>query len=131
MGSQRTSGTSCLGRSLLSCDIPTHTPANKSSTNFPLYPFFQQTANLPTNVVDFRGFDSSTTLILRGEILMSIGSFPESSSQAMIVGVMLVGRLGVCLFITTGLNTGMTIKPNLTCLNQWLKLNKWGGPYGI
>ena len=31
------------------------------------------TANLPTNIVDFRGFDSSITLILRGGILMSIG----------------------------------------------------------
>ena len=28
---------------------------------------------------------------------MSIGDFPESLSQAMLVGIMLVGRLGVCL----------------------------------
>ena len=41
-----------------------------------------RTANLPTNVMDFRGFDSSRILNLRGEILMSIGSFPEYLSQA-------------------------------------------------
>ena len=35
------------------------------------------------------------TLIIRGGILMSIGDFPESLSQAILVGIMLVGRLGV------------------------------------
>ena len=59
------------------------------------------TANLPTNIVVFRGFDSSTILIERGEIRMYIGDFPESLSQAMLVGTMLVGRLGVLsLYIT-------------------------------
>ena len=53
------------------------------------------TANLPTNIVDFRGFDSSVILIERGATLMSIGDFPEILSQAMLVGTMLVGRLGV------------------------------------
>ena len=53
------------------------------------------TANLPTNIImDFRGFDSSISLILRGGILVSIGNFPESSSPAMLVGLMLVGGLG-------------------------------------
>ena len=52
------------------------------------------THNLPTNTVDFRGFDSSIILILRGGILMSTGDFPESLNQAMLVGTMLVGRLG-------------------------------------
>ena len=42
--------------------------------------------------MDFRGFESS--IILRGEILMSIGDFPESLSQAILVGIILVGRLG-------------------------------------
>ena len=55
----------------------------------------EHTANPPTNVVDFRGFDSSLILIQRGGILMSIGKLPESLSQAMLVGTMLVGRLGV------------------------------------
>ena len=57
--------------------------------------FTGSTANLPTNIVDFRGFDSSIMLISRGGILMSIGDLPESSGQAMLVGIMLVGRLGV------------------------------------
>ena len=52
-------------------------------------------ANLPTNIVDFGGFASSIMLCLRGGILMSIGDFPEDSSQAMLVGIMSVGRLGV------------------------------------
>ena len=53
------------------------------------------TPNLPTNIVDVRGFDSSTILILRGGILMSIGDFPEILSQTILVGIMLVGRFGV------------------------------------
>ena len=36
-----------------------------------------RTPNLPTNIMDFRGFDSSIILILWGGILMSIGDFPE------------------------------------------------------
>ena len=49
----------------------------------------------PTKSLDFRGFDSSRLLILRGEIPRPIGDLPESLSQAMLVGTMLVGRLGV------------------------------------
>ena len=33
-------------------------------------------ANLPTNIMDFRGFDSSRILILRGVIPRPIGDFP-------------------------------------------------------
>ena len=55
------------------------------------------TPNPPTNIVGFRGFDSSIILSLRGGILTPIGNFPESLSQAMLVGTMLVGRLGVVL----------------------------------
>ena len=51
--------------------------------------------NPPTNIVEFEGLDSSIILILRGGIPRSIGNFPESLSQAMLVGTMLVGRLGV------------------------------------
>ena len=56
-----------------------------------------------TNIVDFRGFDSSGILILRGGIVLStgsgsIGDFPESLSQQILVGIILVGRLGVGLF---------------------------------
>ena len=53
------------------------------------------TANLRTNIMDFREFDSSRILILRGGTLMSIGNSLESLSQAILVGIMLVGRLGV------------------------------------
>ena len=53
------------------------------------------TANLPTNIAGFGGFDSSVILILMGGIPMSIGNFPEGLSQATLVGIMLVGRLGV------------------------------------
>ena len=53
------------------------------------------TPNLPTDIVDFGGLDSSIILISRGGISRHIGDFPESLSQAMLVGTMLVGRLGV------------------------------------
>ena len=58
-------------------------------------PGSQSTPHLPTNIVDFRGLDSSIILISRGGILMSIGNLEEGLGQAMLVGTMLVGRLGV------------------------------------
>ena len=51
-------------------------------------------ANLRTKILDFRGFDSSIISILRGGVLMSIGEFPESLSQAILAGIISVGRLG-------------------------------------
>ena len=53
-------------------------------------------ASLRTKILDFRGFDSGIILNLRGIILMSIRNFPESLSQAILVGIILVGRLGAC-----------------------------------
>ena len=53
------------------------------------------TANPRTEILDFKGFDSSIILILGGEILMSIGHFPEMLSQRILVGIILVGTLGV------------------------------------
>ena len=53
------------------------------------------TANLRTKILDSTGFDSSIILIIRGGILMSIGDFPESVSRAILIGIMLVGRLAV------------------------------------
>ena len=53
------------------------------------------TANLRTDIMDFRGFDSSIILIIRGGIPRPTGDFPESLSQAILVGIILVGRLGV------------------------------------
>ena len=55
----------------------------------------RRTANLQSKMLDFGGFDSVIILILRSGILMSIGSFPESLSQAILVGIILAGRLGV------------------------------------
>ena len=45
--------------------------------------------------MDFIGFYSSIIIILRGGILTSIVDFLESLSQAILEGIMLVGRLGV------------------------------------
>ena len=52
-------------------------------------------ANLCTNIMDFRGLDSSRILCLRGGLPRPIGNFPEDLSQAILVGVMLVGQLAV------------------------------------
>ena len=48
------------------------------------------TANPRTNIMDFRGFDSSIILILRGGIPRPMWDFPESLSQAILAGVKLV-----------------------------------------
>ena len=53
------------------------------------------TANLRTEILDLRGFDSSGILISRGGILMYKGNFPESLSQQILAGIILAGRLGV------------------------------------
>ena len=55
------------------------------------------TANLRAKILNFRGFYSSGILILRGGILMSIGNIPEISSQQILVGIILAGRVGVML----------------------------------
>ena len=43
----------------------------------------------------FRGFDSNIIFILRGGIPRPVGDFSESLSQGILVGIILVGRLGV------------------------------------
>ena len=53
------------------------------------------TANLHQNIMGFRGFASSRISILRDAIPRPIGNFPESLIQAILVGIMLVGRVGV------------------------------------
>ena len=50
---------------------PTAPPCNEYPETPPIY----YTPNLPTNIVDFRGCDSSVILFLRGGILMSKGDF--------------------------------------------------------
>ena len=39
---------------------------------------YYASANLRTKILDFRGFDSSRILVLRGGILMSIGEIPSN-----------------------------------------------------
>ena len=53
------------------------------------------TANFRTKILEVRGFDSSRILVLRDGIPRPIGSFLESLSQAILVGIILVKRLGV------------------------------------
>ena len=55
---------------------------------------YKVTSNLRTKILDFTGVDSSRISMLRGGILMSMGNFPASLSQAILVGRFLVGRLG-------------------------------------
>ena len=55
----------------------------------------ETTANLPAKILNFGGSYSGRILILRGAILTSIGDLPESLSQAILVGIILVGRFGV------------------------------------
>ena len=53
------------------------------------------TADLRTKILDFTGFDSNIIFMLSDGILMPIGNFPEMLSQQILVGIILVGRLGV------------------------------------
>ena len=50
------------------------------------------TVNLPTNIMDFR--ESSRILNLRDEIPRHIADFPECLNQAILLRIILVGRLG-------------------------------------
>ena len=69
----------------------------------PTYPSVQYLRRLvrvlrPVSVLTLqisRWFDSSIILILRGGIPRPTGNFPESLSQAILVGIMLAGRLGL------------------------------------
>ena len=58
--------------------------------------------NLPTNIAGFRECDSSVILIQRGGTPRPKGDFPERLTQAMLVGTMLVGRLGVAVIRMDG-----------------------------
>ena len=82
--------------------------------------------SLPTNIVDFRGFDSSTILIYRGGILMSMGDLPESLSRAMLAGILLVGGLAVCIYIYIYIYTPTYVSRGIgrtpACSLAWLLL---------
>ena len=49
----------------------------------------------PKKILDCRGFDSGIISSMRIGILMPIGNFLEILSQQILVGIILVGRLGV------------------------------------
>ena len=49
--------------------------------------------------MDSTGFDSSIMLFVRGGILMTIGDSPEDLTQAMLVGIMLVGIIIIIIVI--------------------------------
>ena len=59
----------------------------------------RRAANLRTKIPDFGGFHSSRIFILRDGLLVSIGNFLESLSQAILVGTILAGRLGVGIIL--------------------------------
>ena len=81
--------------------------------------------NLP-NIMDFRGFDSSIILIIRGGIPRPMGNSPESLSQAILVGVILVGRLGV-VEATRTLKAGWPPRPQMSSILQFA----WGSAFYI
>ena len=54
-----------------------------------------RTANFRTKILDFTGLDSSRILVLMGGIPRPIGNFPDSLIQRILVGIILVGRLGL------------------------------------
>ena len=65
--------------------------ANKVTNSKPQETYSQS----PYTDSGFQWVDSNTVLILRGGIPRPIGSFPKSLSQAILAGIILVGRLGV------------------------------------
>ena len=79
---------------------------NKPVPKYGVAASFQNKFNLRTKILDFRGCYSSRILILRGGNLMSTGDFPESLSQGILVGVILLGRLGVDPEFATPLGPG-------------------------
>ena len=50
-----------------------------------------------TKILEFGGLATRARSQLRGGILMSTGNFPETLSQRILVGIILVGRSGVAL----------------------------------
>ena len=76
--------------------------------------------------MDFRGFDSSIILIVRGAIPRTKGNFPERLSQVILVGIRLVGRLGVPM---PGGNESEQPENGEACTHEekhcWKKYKKW------
>ena len=74
--------------------VSSQTPVPLGEDENRLY-VIRRTANLRTNIMDFRGFDSSIILMLRGGIPWPMGNFLQSLSQAILVGIILVGRFDI------------------------------------
>ena len=84
------------------------------------------TANRRSNIMDFRGFDSGVILIVRGGIPRPIGNFPESLSQAILIGIMLVGRLGVVMLVTATALSTATHKTMIITIVMTILRTKFG-----
>ena len=84
-------------------------------------PASQDTANLCTKILDFRGFDSSIILMLRGGIPRPIGNFPEVLSQRILAGRFFVGRFGVHERQTVCAG-GLYLSPTMTGLPHGMRL---------
>ena len=87
---------SCICPWLTISVVFVHCPIPENGTPAPTHHSadFSRTANLRTKTLDFRGFDSSRILTLRSGIPMSIGNLLEIASRQILVGIILVGRLG-------------------------------------
>ena len=83
------------GRVLINIYIYIYICTHMYITRWGLCPEHRGLANLRAKILDFRWLYSSIIWILRGGILMLIGNLPESLSQGILVGIILVGRLGV------------------------------------
>ena len=58
--------------------------------------------NSPIKSLDFRGFDSSRLLIIRGEFSCQYdftGALPESLTQGLSIGKLLIGGPGICPYV--------------------------------
>ena len=84
-------------------------------------------ANLHTTILDFGGFDSGRILMPRGGILLFVWNFQEILSQAILVGINLVGRLGVVrsrshisgLGETLVFKSGVSPQTNIMTFEEW------------
>ena len=94
-----------LSLCLISSWRHSHSPASRRGRD-------KRGANLRTKILDFRGCDSSVILISRGGILMSIGNFPETLSQQILVTV---GIINPSREIRRGKTQGNHLS-NTTCL---------------
>ena len=75
------------------------------------------TPNLPTNIVDFKGFDSSTILNVRGEMPRPVGDLPEGFESSNVSRDDVSREIGRT-------NTGADGCPPEEAGRTWIKKNK-------